>query len=111
MFNLILWQCEQQDIPDFENGYYLASYKCVCKANYEFPFIDYGSSYFEGGTMEKEYDKKVKGKANIYDRLKCRQISLRNLYGSKQYSHTNFIKAAKSFVFLNILFVFFVLFN
>jgi hypothetical protein len=81
----------EQNIPDFENGYYLASYKCVCKANYEFPFIDYGSSYFEGGTVEKEYDKKVKGKSNIYDRLKCRPINLRDPYG-KQYSKSNILK-------------------
>ena len=55
-------------MPEFENGYYLASYKCVCKANYEFPFVDYGTSYFEGALVEKEYDKKVKGKPNIYER-------------------------------------------
>lgn len=71
-------------MPDFESGYHLASYKCVCKANYEFPFIDYGSSYFEGGTVEKEYDKKVRGLPNIYDRLKCRPVTLRNSYGRQQ---------------------------
>ncbi len=70
-------------MPEFENGYYLASYKCLCKANYEFPFIDYGSSYFEGATVEKEYDKKIKGQPNIYDRLKCRPITLRSVYGRK----------------------------
>lgn len=67
-------------MPDYENGYYLASYKCVCRENYEFPFLDYGSSYFEGATMEKEYDKKINGKPNIYDRLKCRPINLQSQF-------------------------------
>lgn len=75
-----------QEVPDFENGYYLASYKCVCKANYEFPFLDYGSSYFEGATVEKEYDKKIKGQPNIFDRLKCRPITLRSVYGRKYWN-------------------------
>ncbi len=65
-------------MPDYENGYYLASYKCVCKPNYEFPFMDYGSSYFEGATMEKEYEKLIKGLPNVYDRLKCRPVMTQN---------------------------------
>lgn len=75
-----------QEVPEFETGYYLASYKCVCKANYEFPFMDYGSGYFEGGTVEKEYEKKVKGLPNIFERLKCRPLmpksSFKGLYSS-----------------------------
>ena len=69
-------------MPDYESGYYLASYRCSCKANYEFPFLDYGSSYFEGATVEKEYEKKIKGQPNIYDRLKCRPV-LRSLMSKK----------------------------
>lgn len=61
-------------MPEFENGYYLSSYKCICRVNHEFPFMDYGSSYFEGATVEKEYEKMIKGMPNIYDRLKCRPI-------------------------------------
>ncbi len=59
--------------------------------------MDYGTSYFEGALVEKEYDKKVKGKPNIYDRLKCRTIDARGAYG-RQYSNadmavsTNLIK-------------------
>jgi hypothetical protein len=83
-------------VPDFESGYYLASYKCVCKANYEFPFIDYGTSYFEGGTVEKEYDKKVRGLSNIYDRLKCRQVTLKNSYGKEFFQNS----AIRKFNFL-----------
>jgi len=30
--------------------------------------------------MEKEYDKKVNGKPNIYDRLKCRPINLQTQF-------------------------------
>ena len=72
-----------QPVPDYESGYYLASYRCMCKANYEFPFIDYGSSFFEGATVEKEYEKKIKGQPNIYDRLKCRPV-LRSLTSVKR---------------------------
>ncbi|CAF0706838.1 unnamed protein product [Brachionus calyciflorus] len=68
--------CQEQHVPEFENGFYLSSYKCMCKANYEFPFLDYGSSYFEGATVEREYDKKMKGMPNIYDRLRSPQICL-----------------------------------
>ena len=75
-------------MPEFENGYYLASYKCVCKANYEFPFVDYGTSYFEGALVEKEYDKKVKGKPNIYERLKCRTIDSRGAFARQQHSNS-----------------------
>ena len=59
--------------------------------------MDYGTSYFEGALVEKEYDKKLKGKPNIYDRLKCRTIDSRGALG-RQYSNadmavsTNLIK-------------------
>lgn len=75
---ILILKCHHQNVPEFETGFYLASYKCVCRANYEFPFIDYGSSYFEGATVEKEYDKKMKGLPNIFDRLKCRQFVEKN---------------------------------
>lgn len=65
-------------MPEFEDGYYLASYKCVCRVNYEFPFIDTGTSYFEGATIEREFEKKMKGQSNIYDRMKCRPVLKNN---------------------------------
>lgn len=99
-----------QNVPDFESGYYLASYKCVCKANYEFPFIDYGSSYFEGGTVEKEYDKKVKGLPNIYDRLKCRPITIKNPYG-RQYLNSFALKLDHAYSFNYVFLVFFLISN
>ena len=36
--------------------------------------METGYSYFEGATVEREYEKKFKGQTNIYDRLKCRPI-------------------------------------
>ena len=76
-------------MPEFETGYFLASYKCICKPNYEFPFLDYGSSYFEGGTVEKEYDKKARGQPNIYDRLKCRPITVQRASRTSYWSSAN----------------------
>jgi hypothetical protein len=81
-------------VPDFETGYYLASYKCICKANHEFPFADYGSGYYEGATVEKEYEKKIRGQPNVYDKLKCRPVSAskaktaRSSFYSTPYSST-----------------------
>jgi hypothetical protein len=97
-------------VPEYENGYYLASYRCICKENHEFPFIDYGSSYFEGATVEKEYDKKVKGQPNIYDRLKCRPITIRNYHGRQYWNGATkvgpfgikFIPKQTSFIFIVI---------
>ena len=95
-----------QEVPEFENGYYLASYKCICKANYEFPFIDYGSSFFEGGTVEREYDKKMKGQPNIYDRLKCRPIMPKNTYGTNYWNSMPSIhKSSFSFAIPTLFFV------
>ncbi len=95
-------------MPDFENGYYLASYKCICKENFEFPFMDYGSGYFEGATMEKEYDKRVRGQPNIFDKLKCRPImsrdtkSIRSSYWNSTSKQISFVK---SFLFIFIIFI------
>ena len=36
--------------------------------------METGSSYFEGATIEREFEKKFKGQTNIYDRLKCRPV-------------------------------------
>jgi hypothetical protein len=36
--------------------------------------METGSSYFEGATVEREFEKKFKGQTNIYDRLKCRPV-------------------------------------
>ena len=97
-------------MPDFESGYYLASYKCVCKANFEFPFIDYGSSYFEGATVEKEYEKKLRGLPNIYDRLKCRPVTLKNAYGRQFFYNSSSFKVPIVRVFLICLLFFIFLF-
>jgi hypothetical protein len=93
----LIWKCNYQEVPEFETGYYLASYKCICKPNYEFPFLDYGSSYFEGGTVEKEYDKKARGQPNIYDRLKCRPITVQKA------SRTSYWNSALNFKATSIL--------
>jgi hypothetical protein len=93
-----------QEVPEFETGYYLASYKCVCRANFEFPFMDYGSGYFEGGTVEKEYEKKVKGLPNIYERLKCRPLTAKNsfkgLFSAASSSHQNFYSSIFATLFV-----------
>ena len=36
--------------------------------------METGSSYFEGATVEREFEKKFKGQTNIYERLKCRPV-------------------------------------
>jgi hypothetical protein len=36
--------------------------------------METGSSYFEGATVEREFEKKFRGQTNIYDRLKCRPV-------------------------------------
>jgi hypothetical protein len=48
--------------------------------------MDAGPSYFEGATIEREYEKKLKGQTNVYDRLKCRPI-LRNRRENDDGSH------------------------
>jgi hypothetical protein len=74
--------------------------------------MDYGSGYFEGATMEKEYDKRVRGQPNIFDKLKCRPImsrdtkSIRSSYWNSAYKKTSFDKS-----FLLILIILPILFN
>jgi hypothetical protein len=106
---VFIFKCGYQDVPEYENGYYLASYKCVCKQGYEFPFVDYGSSYFEGATVEKEYDKRMNGEPNIYDRLKCRKITIRNLYGRELHGDDrSSANKNQNFLIYNLLFVVFI---
>ena len=42
-------ECQYQTIPEEETGFDLASYRCVCKVGFEYPF---GSmkNYFQGAT-------------------------------------------------------------
>jgi hypothetical protein len=80
------FKCMHQDVPEYETGFYLASYKCVCRKNYELPFADMGTNYFEGATVEKEYEKKIKGETNIFDRLKCRRVLKSRSSESAEYS-------------------------
>jgi len=99
--------CMPQDVPEYENGFYLASYRCVCKVNYEYPYIDTGANYFEGSIVEKEFEKKIQGQANIYDRLKCRPVldynrpkSHGNVYNSACYLSLSFFSKLLIFYFL-----------
>ncbi|CAF0735236.1 unnamed protein product [Didymodactylos carnosus] len=68
-------RCIYQDIPEQESGYDLASYKCVCKQGYEYPFLSYENNYFEGAMIEREFEKMMKGEINSYENMKCRQIN------------------------------------
>jgi len=67
-------ECQQQSIPQEETGFDLASYRCVCKPGYEYPF---GSSknYFEGAIIEREYSKMLRGDVNAYENMRCRAIN------------------------------------
>lgn len=64
-------------IMKFQRG----SYKCECRQGYEYPFNDL-AWYFDGQTMEEEYDKMMRGEPNRYDTLKCRIAGASSLYGS-----------------------------
>lgn len=67
--------------------------------------MDYGSGYFEGATMEKEYDKKVRGQPNIFDKLKCRPIMSRDTKSirSSYWNSTNKISFDKSFMLILLI--------
>ncbi|RNA19961.1 G-coupled receptor -like protein, partial [Brachionus plicatilis] len=97
--------CQEQNVPELESGFYLSSYKCICKANYEFPFIDYGSSYFEGATMEREFDKKMKGMPNIFERLKCRP-KMDQIYFRDGYILSHSFITTSNFSLIHIIFLF-----
>lgn len=66
-------ECQPQSIPEEETGFDLASYRCVCKPGYEYPF---GSmkNYFEGAMLEREYTKMLRGESNTYENMRCRPI-------------------------------------
>ena len=66
-------ECRYQTIPDEEIGFDLASYRCVCKVGYEYPF---GSmkTYFQGAIIEREYAKMLRGEVNAYENMQCRPI-------------------------------------
>ncbi|VDN15465.1 unnamed protein product [Dibothriocephalus latus] len=44
----------------------------MCRQGFEYPFNDL-SWFFDGETMEREYELKLLGKPSRYDLLKCRQ--------------------------------------
>ena len=72
--------------------------------------MDYGTSYFEGATVEKEYEKKIKGQPNIYERLKCRPISIgRNLLNRNFWNSTTFTKANQ--LIISLMLMFYILLN
>ncbi|VDD76876.1 unnamed protein product [Mesocestoides corti] len=60
--------CEHIPGRQFRSG----SYKCMCRQGFEYPFNDL-TWFFDGETMEKEYDLKMLGQPSRYDLLKCRQ--------------------------------------
>nr|VZI02195.1 unnamed protein product [Spirometra erinaceieuropaei] len=60
--------CEPIPGRRFRSG----SYKCMCRQGFEYPFNDL-SWFFDGETMEREYELKLLGKPSRYDLLKCRQ--------------------------------------
>lgn len=67
--------------------------------------MDYGSGYFEGATVEKEYEKKVKGMPNIFDRLKCRPIVDHANSFSGLYSRSSESMSISSIHFYVLLFI------
>ncbi len=44
----------------------------MCRQGFEYPFNDL-TWFFDGETMEKEYELKLMGEKSRYDMLKCRQ--------------------------------------
>ncbi|UJR14002.1 hypothetical protein I4U23_001002 [Adineta vaga] len=66
-------ECQYQTIPEEETGFDLASYRCVCKSGYEYPF---GSmkNYFDGAIIEREHSKMLRGEINAYENMQCRPI-------------------------------------
>ncbi|XP_074642208.1 uncharacterized protein LOC141899673 [Tubulanus polymorphus] len=52
--------------------YKLGGYKCECRQNYEYPFNDERSWYFDGQAMEEEYRKMMAGENHRYHLYKCR---------------------------------------
>ncbi|KAL5965208.1 hypothetical protein TSMEX_007066 [Taenia solium] len=60
--------CEHIPGRQFRSG----SYKCMCRQGFEYPFNDL-TWFFDGETMEKEYELMVQGQPSRYDLLKCRQ--------------------------------------
>ncbi|EUB58874.1 fras1 related extracellular matrix protein [Echinococcus granulosus] len=63
-----LFQCEHIPGRQFRSG----SYKCMCRQGFEYPLNDL-TWFFDGETMEKEYELKMSGQPSRYDLLKCRQ--------------------------------------
>ncbi|CAF4309504.1 unnamed protein product [Rotaria sp. Silwood2] len=66
-------ECQYQTIPEEETGFDLASYRCVCKIGYEYPFNSM-KNYFEGAIIEREYTKMLRGEINAYENMQCRPI-------------------------------------
>lgn len=62
------FQCEHIPGRQFRSG----SYKCMCRQGFEYPFNDL-TWFFDGETMEKEYELMIHGQPSRYDLLKCRQ--------------------------------------
>lgn len=95
-------ECQYQPIPDEETGYDLASYRCICKIGYEYPF---GSmkNYFEGAIIEREYRKMLRGEINTYENMQCRPID-KEL--EPRYYMSDSIQIKNSFVFV-FFYVFF----
>ncbi|CAM2700196.1 unnamed protein product [Rotaria socialis] len=66
-------ECQYQMIPEEETGFDLASYRCICKVGYEYPFNSM-KNYFEGALIEREYGKMLRSEINAYENMQCRPI-------------------------------------
>ena len=59
MYN-VYFQC----VPLSGRGFRFGSYQCVCRHGYKHPFSS--MAWFDGETMEQEYEKKQNGQSNRY---------------------------------------------
>lgn len=62
----------QHCVPLSGRGFRFGSYQCVCRHGYKHPFSS--MAWFDGETMEQEYEKKQDGQSNRYDELRCNEI-------------------------------------
>ncbi|GFN84632.1 hypothetical protein PoB_001113800 [Plakobranchus ocellatus] len=59
--------CTPMEAWEFREGFY----KCECRQGFEYTFVD-NNWYFDGQTMEDEYNKMMAGQPNRFETLKCR---------------------------------------
>ncbi|KAG5883758.1 hypothetical protein JTB14_027278 [Gonioctena quinquepunctata] len=49
-------------------GFRRGSYKCVCRPGFYFPDIKAERRYYNGNVLEEEYEKRMMGEPNLYDK-------------------------------------------